>query len=157
LFVTPGFGTGGKGAHTYQVIDTFPVGARPQHVVPSYDLKTLWVTNDEGNTLTPVDPATGEPGKAVPVPDPYNMYFTPTDVTRWWSPNACSASTSASDSEMSAAAHLGGYERRPIRGLFALVALSSWREPYSWNVGSLKFQRARLRPRDRWRKLGRLI
>jgi YVTN family beta-propeller protein len=63
--------------HTYQVIDTFPVGALPQHVVPSYDLKTLWVTNDEGNTLTPIDPATGEPGKPVPVTDPYNMYFTP--------------------------------------------------------------------------------
>jgi YVTN family beta-propeller protein len=62
---------------TYKVIDTFPVGALPQHVVPSYDLKTLWVTNDEGNTLTPIDPATGKPGKPVPVTDPYNLYFTP--------------------------------------------------------------------------------
>jgi YVTN family beta-propeller protein len=61
---------------TYKVIDTFPVGGLPQHVVPSYDLKTLWVTNDEGNTLTPIDPATGKPGKPVPVTDPYNLYFT---------------------------------------------------------------------------------
>jgi YVTN family beta-propeller protein len=63
--------------HTYKVIDEFPVGAQPQHVVPSYDLKTLWATNDEGNSLTPIDPKTGKPGKPVPVADPYNMYFTP--------------------------------------------------------------------------------
>ena len=37
---------------TYKVIDEFPVGANPQHVVPSYDLKTLWVNNDQGNSLT---------------------------------------------------------------------------------------------------------
>jgi YVTN family beta-propeller protein len=63
--------------HTYKVIDEFPVGALPQHVVPSYDLKTLWVANDEGNSLTPIDPATGKPGTPVPVTDPYNLYFTP--------------------------------------------------------------------------------
>jgi YVTN family beta-propeller protein len=63
--------------HTYKVIDEFPVGALPQHVTPSYDLKTLWVDNDEGNSLTPIDPATGKPGKPVPVTDPYNLYFTP--------------------------------------------------------------------------------
>jgi YVTN family beta-propeller protein len=62
---------------TYKVIDQFPVGALPQHVVPSYDLKTLWVNNDTGNSLTPIDPATGKPGRAVPVTDPYNLYFTP--------------------------------------------------------------------------------
>jgi YVTN family beta-propeller protein len=45
--------------------------------VPSYDLRTLWVTNDEGNSLTPIDPKTGAPGQAVAVDDPYNMYFTP--------------------------------------------------------------------------------
>jgi YVTN family beta-propeller protein len=63
--------------HTYRVIAEFPVGALPQHVTPSYDLKTLWVDNDEGNSLTPIDPATGKPGKPVPVTDPYNLYFTP--------------------------------------------------------------------------------
>lgn len=62
---------------TYKVIDHFPVGALPQHVTPSYDLKTLWVDNDEGNSLTPISPATGRPGKPVPVTDPYNLYFTP--------------------------------------------------------------------------------
>jgi YVTN family beta-propeller protein len=62
---------------TYHVIDTFAVGRGPQHVVPSYDLKTLWVNNDLGNSLTPINPRTGKPGKAVPVSDPYNLYFTP--------------------------------------------------------------------------------
>jgi DNA-binding beta-propeller fold protein YncE len=62
---------------TYRVIREFAVGLVPQHVVPSYDLRTLWVTNDIGNSLTPIDPATGLPGRAVPVEDPYNMYFTP--------------------------------------------------------------------------------
>ncbi len=62
---------------TYRIVRQFAVGALPQHVVPSYDLRTLWVTNDEGNTLTPIDPRTGAPGRPVPVADPYNMYFTP--------------------------------------------------------------------------------
>ena len=48
---------------TYKVIDQFPVGANPQHVVPSYDLKTLWVNNDMGNSLTPINPATGRPAE----------------------------------------------------------------------------------------------
>jgi DNA-binding beta-propeller fold protein YncE len=62
---------------TARIVRQFGVGALPQHVVPSYDLKTLWVTNDEGNSLTPIDPRTGAPGHPVPVEDPYNMYFTP--------------------------------------------------------------------------------
>ena len=66
---------------TFKVIDKFKVGLNPQHVVPSWDLKMLWVTNNaEGRTdgsLTPIDPLTGKPGKAVAVDDPYNMYFSP--------------------------------------------------------------------------------
>jgi YVTN family beta-propeller protein len=62
---------------TYKVVRNFAVGAQPQHVVPSYDMKTLWVNNDQGNSLTPIDPRTGAPGKAVAVEDPYNLYFTP--------------------------------------------------------------------------------
>ena len=48
--------------------------------MPSYDLKTLYVVNNaEGLTriLTPIDPTTGKPGTAIPVDDPYNLYFTP--------------------------------------------------------------------------------
>jgi DNA-binding beta-propeller fold protein YncE len=63
--------------HTFRVVEHFAVGRLPQHVVPSYDLKTLYVTNDEGNSLTAIDPRTGRPGRTIPVDDPYNMYFTP--------------------------------------------------------------------------------
>jgi YVTN family beta-propeller protein len=62
---------------TYKVVGHFAVGRQPQHVVPSWDLKTLYATNDLGNTLTPIDPRTGKPGPTIPVEDPYNMYFTP--------------------------------------------------------------------------------
>ena len=66
---------------TLKVVDKFKVGLNPQHVVPSYDLRTLWVANNAENTkrgsLTPLDPKTGKPGKAIAVDDPYNMYFSP--------------------------------------------------------------------------------
>ena len=66
---------------TLKVIDTLPVGRSPQHVVPAWDLKTLWVANNaEGRTdgsLTPIDPRTGKTGKAIPTDDPYNVYFSP--------------------------------------------------------------------------------
>ena len=66
---------------TLKVIDRFHSGIHPQHIVPSWDLKTLWVNNNaEGlpnGSLTPIDPMTGKPGKNIPVDDPYNMYFTP--------------------------------------------------------------------------------
>lgn len=66
---------------TDKVIQTIKVGLQPQHVVPSWDLKTLWVNNDKGNSLTPIDPVTGVAGASIPVEDPYNLYFTP-DGTR---------------------------------------------------------------------------
>jgi len=66
---------------TLKVVDRFRVGVNPQHVVPSWDMTTLWVANNaEGRkdgSLIPIDPLTGKPGKAIPVDDPYNMYFTP--------------------------------------------------------------------------------
>jgi YVTN family beta-propeller protein len=61
---------------TFRVVDHFAVGALPQHVTPSHDLRTLYVANDAGNTLTPIDPRTGRPGRPIPVADPYNLYFT---------------------------------------------------------------------------------
>jgi len=65
---------------TFKVVDRFKVGRSPQHIVPSWDLQTLWVTNNaEGRkdgSLTPIAPRTGKPGAALPVDDPYNMYFT---------------------------------------------------------------------------------
>ncbi|MBC7460159.1 MAG: hypothetical protein H7287_02220, partial [Thermoleophilia bacterium] len=62
---------------TYRIVRNLRVGALPQHVVPSWDLRTLWVTNDIGNSLTAIDPRTGKVGRTVAVQDPYNMYFTP--------------------------------------------------------------------------------
>jgi DNA-binding beta-propeller fold protein YncE len=61
---------------TARIVDHFAVGALPQHVTPSWDLRRLWVTNDAGNSLTPIDPRTGHHGRPVPVLDPYNLYFT---------------------------------------------------------------------------------
>jgi YVTN family beta-propeller protein len=66
---------------TFKVVDKFKVGLNPQHVVPSWDLQTLWVTNNAERTtkgsLTPIDPKTGKPGPPIDVDDPYNMYFSP--------------------------------------------------------------------------------
>ena len=66
---------------TMKVVDKFKVGISPQHVVPSWDLQTLWVANNAerrpDGSLTPIDPRTGKPGNAIPVDDPYNLYFTP--------------------------------------------------------------------------------
>jgi YVTN family beta-propeller protein len=61
---------------TAKIVDHFAVGALPQHVTPAWDLRTLWVTNDQGNSLTPIDPRTGRHGRRVRVLDPYNLYFT---------------------------------------------------------------------------------
>ena len=64
-----------------KVVDKFKVGVHPQHIVPGWDLRTLWVANNaEGRTdgsLTPIDPKTGKPGKPIAVDDPYNLYWSP--------------------------------------------------------------------------------
>jgi YVTN family beta-propeller protein len=64
-----------------KVVDRFRVGGQPQHIVPSWDLKTLWVNNNglrgPQGSLTPIDPKTGKPGQSIAVEDPYNLYFTP--------------------------------------------------------------------------------
>jgi YVTN family beta-propeller protein len=62
---------------TMKVIDHFKVGKQPQHVTPSFDMKTLWVLNDKGNSLTRIDPTTGKTRETIRVLDPYNMYYTP--------------------------------------------------------------------------------
>ena len=63
---------------TMTVVDRYETGLGPQHVVPAWDLKTLYAANDLGNSLTPIDPVTGKPaGPNIAVADPYNMYFTP--------------------------------------------------------------------------------
>lgn len=69
---------------TFQVIDTYSSGGyEPQHVVPSYDMQTLYVNNDlplGSGSLLPIDPRTGKAGQPIPVRDPYNLYFTPDGI-----------------------------------------------------------------------------
>jgi YVTN family beta-propeller protein len=63
---------------TYRVLWSYQTGPNPQHVVPGYDMRTLYATNDLGDSLTPISPLTGRPaGPDIAVDDPYNMYFTP--------------------------------------------------------------------------------
>ena len=62
---------------TYAVVGKYRLGGELQHVVPSYDMRTLYATDDTTNKVTPFDPVTGLPGANIPVIDPYNMYFTP--------------------------------------------------------------------------------
>src|SRR5580693_4059387 len=62
---------------SFKIVGHFKVGRQPQHVTPSYDLKTLWVLSDLGDSLTRIDPATGKERDTVKVKDPYNMYYTP--------------------------------------------------------------------------------
>ncbi len=67
---------------TYKIIGRYPMGRLPQHITPSYDLKTLYLSNNQGNSLQAVDPMTGKPkGAPIPIEDPYNLYYTPTG--RW--------------------------------------------------------------------------
>src|SRR5436190_1766499 len=66
---------------TFRVVDRFVVGGNPQHIVPSWDLKTLWIVGSSerkrSGALTPIDPKTGKRGVTIKVPDAYNLYFTP--------------------------------------------------------------------------------
>jgi YVTN family beta-propeller protein len=63
---------------SFAVVARYPVGrGELQHVVPSWDMRTLWASDDLGDELTPFDPTTGTPGTPIPVTDPYNLYFTP--------------------------------------------------------------------------------
>jgi YVTN family beta-propeller protein len=62
---------------TLKIINHFPVGKEPQHVTPSWDLKSLWVLSDLGDSLRRIDPATGKEQETIHVEDPYNMYYTP--------------------------------------------------------------------------------
>jgi len=62
---------------TFAVVAKYPVGKELQHVVPSWDLRTLYATDDRGDQVMPFDPKSGLPGPKIHVADPYNMYFTP--------------------------------------------------------------------------------
>jgi len=71
---------------TKEVVATIPSGgSRPQHVVPSWDLETLWIANNSeldhaAGTVRAIDASTGTPAEPVGVVDPYNIYFSPDGV-----------------------------------------------------------------------------
>ncbi|GAA4835851.1 YncE family protein [Saccharopolyspora rosea] len=62
---------------SFRVIARYPAGREIQHVVPSWDMRTLYATDDLSDHVLSFDPRTGKPGERIPVTDPYNMYFTP--------------------------------------------------------------------------------
>jgi YVTN family beta-propeller protein len=63
--------------HTFQIVDRYYVGEIPHHIAPAWDLKALYVDNEGSSTLTVIDPRSGKPVRTIPVPYPYNLYFTP--------------------------------------------------------------------------------
>jgi YVTN family beta-propeller protein len=66
---------------TFKVVGRFEIGGNPQHIIPSWDLKTLWIAGSaerqRSGILIPIDPKTGKVGPTIKVPDAYNLYFTP--------------------------------------------------------------------------------
>ena len=62
---------------SFQVVDHYAVGEIPHHLTPSWDMKKLYVNNEASSSLTVIDPKSGRPTGIIPVPYPYNLYFTP--------------------------------------------------------------------------------
>jgi YVTN family beta-propeller protein len=62
---------------SFKVVDHYRVGAIPHHVAPAWDLSRLYVDNEESSTFTVLDPRSGRPAGEIPIPHPYNLYFTP--------------------------------------------------------------------------------
>jgi DNA-binding beta-propeller fold protein YncE len=62
---------------TRKVVRTLSVGRLSQHVTPSYDLRHLYTNSSESNEFVEISPRTGKVTHHIPVPRPYNLYFTP--------------------------------------------------------------------------------
>ena len=62
---------------SFRVVDRYDVGFIPHHVAPAWDMTKLYVDNEGSSTLTAIDPRTGRPSETIPVPFPYNLYFSP--------------------------------------------------------------------------------
>ena len=66
---------------THRIVRVIPAGYLSQHVVPSYDLTTLYTNSSAANQLMTISPRTGRRTGAIPMPRPYNLYFTPDGKT----------------------------------------------------------------------------
>lgn len=65
-----------------KIVDRFSVGKYPEHITPDWDGQRLFVNDMLSSQLTVIDPRTARPtGAKIPVPYPYNLYFSP-DGTR---------------------------------------------------------------------------
>jgi outer membrane protein assembly factor BamB len=58
---------------TYRVVRRISLGRRPRQIVPSWDLRTLWVAETGG--LVPIDARTGARGRKVTVAAVADLYF----------------------------------------------------------------------------------
>jgi YVTN family beta-propeller protein len=66
---------------THRIVRVIPAGYLSQHVVPSYDLGTLYTNSSAANQLMTINPRTGLRSGVIPMPRPYNLYFTPDGKT----------------------------------------------------------------------------
>ena len=63
---------------TQKVLETFPIGKEPHHLIATPDEKSLIVANAVGNDLVFLDPVTGKVQQRVPgIDDPYQVGFSP--------------------------------------------------------------------------------
>jgi len=62
---------------TRAIVRVIPTGYLSQHVVPSYDLSTLYTNSSVADELVRIDPRRAVREGAIPMPRPYNLYFTP--------------------------------------------------------------------------------
>ncbi|CAG9180463.1 cytochrome D1 domain-containing protein [Cupriavidus respiraculi] len=63
---------------TQKVLETFPVGKEPHHLIATPDNKSLIVANAVGNDLVLLDPVTGKVQQRVAdIDDPYQIGFSP--------------------------------------------------------------------------------
>ena len=60
---------------TFRIVARFPIGSSPEHVTPDWDLHRLYVESTFSGQLTEIDPVTGRTTGTIPVPNPYNLYF----------------------------------------------------------------------------------
>ncbi|MCS6763911.1 MAG: YncE family protein [Candidatus Protistobacter heckmanni] len=63
---------------TYQVVETYPIGKEPHHLLATPDNKSLLVANAAANELVVLDPVTGKLQRRIPgIDDPYKIGFSP--------------------------------------------------------------------------------